>query len=236
MADLQSIAQELKQALEPLSFSKPVAYVYNPLDYAWAAYASYLERYGTSGERILFVGMNPGPFGMVQTGVPFGDIPSVRDWLEIETAIGKPPEEHPKRPVLGFACNRREISGKRVWGWARERFGTPQAFFKRFFVYNYCPLAFMEESGRNLTPDKLSSAESSPLFAACDEALAKVLRYFPVSGVVALGNFAERCAKRVLTTNEVPLYQIPHPSPANPQANQDWAGQVEARLKRFGLL
>ena len=65
--------------------------------------------------------------------------------------------------VLGFECRRSEVSGARLWGWARDRFGTPQRFFERFFVANYCPLAFMEASGANRTPDKLSAAEQQEL-------------------------------------------------------------------------
>lgn len=119
--------------------------------------------------------MNPGPFGMAQTGVPFGEVELVRDWLGIDTKIGKPPREHPKRPIEGFACQRREISGQRLWGFARARFERPERFFARFFVWNYCPLLFLEASGRNLTPDKLRAAERAPLEAACDGALRRAI-------------------------------------------------------------
>src|SRR5688572_32536315 len=103
--------------------------------------------------------MNPGPFGMAQTGVPFGDVAMVRDWLGIVAAVAKPRDEHPKRPVLGFECQRSEVSGARLWGWARARFGTPQRFFERFFVANYCPLAFMESSGANRTRSEEHTSE-----------------------------------------------------------------------------
>ena len=35
-------------------------------------------------KRVVFLGMNPGPFGMAQVGVPFGEVAAVRDWLRID--------------------------------------------------------------------------------------------------------------------------------------------------------
>ena len=135
--------------------------------YARAPHEQYLRRYGDARpSRVLLMGMNPGPFGMAQTGVPFGDVRMVRDFLGIEAPVARPPREHPARPITGFACARSEVSGTRLWGWARDRFGTAERFFERFFVVNYCPLVFMEESGRNRTPDKLPPARA-PAAARC---------------------------------------------------------------------
>ena len=80
----------------------------------------------------LLLGMNPGPWGMAQTGVPFGTVSRVRDWLGIEAPVERPANEHPRRPVLGFGTERDEVSGLRVWGWAQARWGTPERFFERF--------------------------------------------------------------------------------------------------------
>lgn len=122
--------------------------MYNPLEYAREPAEKYLELAGGSRREALFLGMNPGPWGMAQTGVPFGTVDLVRNWLGIEGRVDKPNPEHPRRPVLGFDVTREEISGQRFWGWARECFGTPDRFFERFFVANYCPLVFMEKSGK----------------------------------------------------------------------------------------
>ena len=162
--ELTVIAKRLQKQVEALRFAPPVAFVYAPLDYAWAPHRLYLERYGTGHPHVLLVGMNPGPFGMAQTGVPLGDVQMVRDWLHIEAQVKPPATCHPKRPVAGFQCHRREVSGQRLWGWARGRFGTPERFFERFFVANYCPLCFVEDSARNRTPDKLPRGERDPLF------------------------------------------------------------------------
>ncbi|MEP6821525.1 MAG: single-stranded DNA-binding protein, partial [Chthoniobacterales bacterium] len=63
-------AATLRDAVGKLKFTPPVAYIYNPLDYAWPAHETYLRRYGATRKSVIFLGMNPGPFGMAQTGVP----------------------------------------------------------------------------------------------------------------------------------------------------------------------
>ncbi|HVY66170.1 MAG TPA: uracil-DNA glycosylase family protein [Gammaproteobacteria bacterium] len=233
--DLIENARLLRQAVDALEFAAPVACVYDPLDYAWEPHRTYLERYGRGHRAVLLVGMNPGPFGMVQTGVPFGDVGMVRDWLGITGAVRQPARAHPKRPVAGFGCARGEVSGQRLWGWARDTFGTPERFFARFFVANYCPLAFMEASGRNLTPDKLPARERTPLFAACDRALVAVARCLAPEYVVGIGKFAAERAAHALPGGRVRIGCVPHPSPASPIANRGWAGQMTRALEEIGV-
>ncbi len=212
-----------------------MAYVYNPLDYAREPHEQYLRRYGEGPKRIVLLGMNPGPFGMAQTGVPFGEVSAVRDWMGLDCKVKRPKHEHEKRPVLGFDCPRSEVSGARLWGWARERFGTPERFFARCFVVNYCPLAFLEESGRNRTPDKLPAAEREPLHAACDQALAETVALLEPEHVIGVGAFAEKRARLVLGDSGPRISSILHPSPANPRANKGWAKAVEAQLEDIGI-
>ena len=126
---LIAAARRLRAETSRLKFKPPVTHVYNPLVYAWAPYEAYLQKFGATRKRVVLLGMNPGPFGMVQTGVPFGEVAAVRDWLKIECPVGKPAREHPRRPVTGFACARSEVSGRRLWGLFAERFGTPEQFF-----------------------------------------------------------------------------------------------------------
>jgi single-strand selective monofunctional uracil DNA glycosylase len=172
---------------------------------------------------------------MAQTGVPFGEVGFVRDWMGIDAPIGKPECEHPKRPVDGFACTRSEVSGARLWGWARDRLGTAERFFARFFVINYCPLVFMEESGRNRTPDKLPAAERDALYAACDRALGDALAVLAPKAVVGIGSFAARRATIVVGDRDLPVGQMLHPSPASPKANRGWAEAAEASLAALGI-
>jgi single-strand selective monofunctional uracil DNA glycosylase len=232
---LVSISRELSQKVDKLRFAAPVTHIYNPLAYAREPHERYLTRWGSAPKRALLLGMNPGPFGMAQTGVPFGDIGMVRDFLGVTGKVGRPTAEHPKRRIAGFDCPRGEVSGQRLWGFARARFGTPAEFFRYFFVVNYCPLAFMEESGANRTPDKLPKTEQAPLFAACDAALAAIVKELAPKFVIGVGAFATARAKLALPSFGGVIATISHPSPASPKANRGWAELVEKELQEHGL-
>ena len=230
-----AIAGSLGEAAGRCTFADPVAHVYNPLDYAFEAHRQYLERYCRREADILLVGMNPGPFGMVQTGVPFGEVGFVRDWLGISSGVNVPEEQHPKRPIEGFECSRREVSGQRLWGWAQQRFGTADAFFRRFFVWNHCPLAFLEKSGRNRTPNHLPAAEREPLYRICDRALAQIVDHIDPCLVLGIGRYAEQRCRDALRP-EIRIDSILHPSPASPAANRGWAEKVERQLADLGVM
>lgn len=229
-------ASDLSNAVDLLTFSDPITHTYNPLNYAWQAHKAYLERVG-SNVQVLFLGMNPGPWGMAQTGVPFGEVAAVREWIAINVPVGKPHEEHGKRPIEGFKCPRSEVSGRRLWGLFRETFGTSDRFFRHHFVANYCPLVFMEESGRNRTPDKLPAAERERLDAVCDTHLARVIEVLAPQFLVGVGVYAETCLKRV--REEIgaggSVVRILHPSPASPAANRGWADQATRQLRAAGV-
>ena len=231
-----AIALRLRRAVESLVFGPPVTHVYDPLVYAWAPHRAYLERYATGPRKVLLLGMNPGPWGMAQTGVPFGDVGLVRDWLGIEGRVRRPDAEHPKVPVRGFGSPRGEVSGQRLWGWARDRFATPERFFARFAVLNYCPLSFMETSGRNRTPDRLPGAERAALQAACDVALEAMIEHLAPRFLLGVGRFAEARLRAVAGEGRgVTIGCVPHPSPASPAANRGWAPQMDAALHALGL-
>ncbi|MDZ4659347.1 MAG: uracil-DNA glycosylase family protein [Bythopirellula sp.] len=230
-----SAARQLASAVNSLRFAEPVAYVYNPLDYAWRAHQCYLEMMNPLVTEVLFLGMNPGPWGMAQTGVPFGHVPTVRDWLHIDARIDPPVRMHPKRPIEGLNCQRAEVSGERLWGLFRERFKSPQQFFEKHFVTNYCPLVFMEESGRNRTPDKLPAGERASLQAVCDAHLAAVLNAVKPRIAVGVGAYAEQCFQRVIGERPIEVIRILHPSPASPAANRGWAEAVTKQLVDAGV-
>lgn len=232
---LKDITTELAVAVHDLAFTSPVDTVYNPLDYARKPYDAYLDKYGKGPREVVLVGMNPGPWGMVQTGVPFGEIAAVRDWMGIEEPVAKPARMHAKRPVDGFACHRSEVSGRRLWGWAKDRFGQPEIFFERFFVLNYCPLLFIEESGRNRTPDKLRKSERQELFDVCNRALRKSLEVLHPEIVVGVGVFAEKRIQAAASDMSLIRGRITHPSPANPKANRGWAAAIERELQDLGV-
>jgi len=232
---LIAAAQRLSASASKLKFGPPVTHVYNPLEYAWRAHELYLRRYGNTPKRVIFLGMNPGPFGMAQTGIPFGQIATVRDWLGINAKVDRPRKEHPKRPVLGFDCHRSEISGERLWGLFVKRFHIARNFFREHIVMNYCPLAFIEETGRNRTPDKLASREREKLFAICDDHLREVVQIFEPQWLIGIGEFAAKRANTVCPDPPPRIGQILHPSPASPASNTNWAGVVTTQLVQLGV-
>lgn len=233
--DAIDLQDALSKRLKRLRFAEPVDRVYNPLEYARESSALYLKRYFKPGVEALWLGMNPGPWGMAQTGVPFGEIAAARDWLKLESPVGKPKNEHPKRPIEGFACERSEVSGRRVWGWAQERYATPKQFFKQFFVWNYCPLVFMEASGKNRTPDKLPAEERTKLFKLCDQSLRDMVELLNPGRIIGVGRFATDRAKLALDGMDLPIDTVLHPSPASPMANRGWAPQAEKQLEAMGI-
>jgi len=227
-------AHVLSDACEALSFSEPVSHVYNPLTYAMGANEQYLKRYGATKKRVVFLGMNPGPFGMVQTGVPFGEIAAVRDWMGISSGVTKPAHQTDKRPIEGFDCPRSEVSGRRLWGLFAERFGSADDFFAGHFVANYCPLAFFE-GGRNLTPDKLPAAEQLPLLTACDAHLRRLMEVLEAEWLVGVGAWAEQRGRVALAGLPVRFGRVLHPSPASPAANRGWAEAATKQLIDQGI-
>ncbi len=232
---LLKAGETLNASLAPLAFAAPVTHVYNPTEYAWEPYCHYVQRYATGPKRVLYLGMNPGPFGMAQTGVPFGEIAAVRDFLGVSGRVEQPLCVHPKRPVEGFACQRSEVSGRRLWGAIAAHYGTPDAFFAQSLVLNYCPLVFMEASGRNRTPDQLPAHEKAPLFAACDAHLLAAVKALEPSWVIGVGQFAEARARVALAGLPVKVGRISHPSPASPAANRGWEALVAQELRALGV-
>jgi single-strand selective monofunctional uracil DNA glycosylase len=231
---------DLSEELVDLSFAPPVQTVYNPLSYAWGPFEEYHLGYTAASPKVLFLGMNPGPFGMVQTGIPFGDPVYVRDWLKISAKVEQPETVHPKRPILGLESERREVSGKRLWGLFAERFEAPERFFADHYVANYCPLAFLGDTGRNITPDKLPAGERRGLFDACDRALRRVIDLLEPRFLVGIGRFAEERLQSVAGHPGGPgsaprILRVLHPSPASPAANRGWADAATATLEEAGV-
>ncbi len=227
--------EQLRADMNALSFADPVAYVYNPLDYAWAMHEAFIKRFATKKKKVIFLGMNPGPWGMSQTGIPFGEIPSVRDWMKLDKPITQPDSVHPKRPITGLACTRSEVSGRRLWGFFAERWPDPKGFFADHYVLNYCPLAFMEESGRNRTPDKLPADERAAIEKACDKHLRACVDILKPEWVVGVGGFARKRAEIALSDFTGQFGTVLHPSPASPKANRGWEGYALAELEEQGI-
>ena len=227
--------RKLCKEVNSLSFSSPIVTVYNPLDYAWPCHRAYIKKYSAGKKKAIFFGMNPGPWGMAQVGLPFGEISMIRDWVGIEEKVGQPEKVHPKRPIDGFACTKSEVSGRRLWGLFAERFGTAEIFFKEHLVLNYCPLSFMAESGANITPDKIRASEGSPLLEICDGHLQRLIKILEPEWCIGVGNFVEKRLKSALGDMDVKVGRILHPSPASPAANNNWSGKATEQLQELGI-
>lgn len=238
MMMIAQLYKHLSDEVDGLKFSLPVSHVYNPLNYAWDGFTQYLSLLPERA-RVVFVGMNPGPWGMSQTGIPFGEVEAVRNFLCIShISITSPELTHPSYPVRGLQCTRSEVSGRRLWGLFRERFGSSEAFFREHAVLNYCPLLFLtagtrEGTVRNLTPDRLKREEREKLFALCDDCLREAVNILSPEYVVGVGNFAAERAEGALPG--VNVVRILHPSPASPQSNSGWSGRVIEQLIASGV-
>ena len=232
---LITAADDLRNDLRGLKFPDPVAYTYNPLEYAWDRHCDYLKNFGSGTKKVLFLGMNPGPYGMAQTGVPFGEISHVRDWMGISGSVEKPDLEHPKRPITGFNCERSEVSGRRLWGLFSELFDSADAFFENHFVANFCPLVWMKETGANLTPDKLPNDCMEPVEKSCRESLARIIEILKPEKLIGIGAFAEKQLAFVKEDHQK-IGKILHPSPASPAANRDFSGTATQQLIALNII
>lgn len=231
--DVFAAAVELSDEMDRLSFAPPVAYTYNPLNYARAGHEAYIRRFASSTKNVLYLGMNPGPFGMAQTGVPFGEIPSVTLWMGITAAIAQPPTTHPKRPIEGFSCPRSEVSGRRLWGLFAELYGSADCFFSQAYVANYCPLIWMSESGANITPTQLPHAQAAQINTACQRHLVRLIRILQPSLLVGVGAYALQQLKEAASSipeKSFTIGSILHPSPASPISNKCWPAKPREQI------
>lgn len=236
---LMDAAKVLNGELRQIDYSPVTDWIYAPLEYAWDVYELYLRTYVHESASVVFIGMNPGPWGMTQTGIPFGEIAAVKGWLQLSATVNQPERVLPKRPIEGFDCSKSEVSGRRLWGLFKDRFGIAKDFFQEHFVANYCPLTFMDAGGKNLTPDKFPASVRAPLELACDKHLIRTLEILKPKYLVGVGGFAEQCGLRCiesLPVNSRPhVFRILHPSPASPAANRDWSGNVTSKMIQEGV-
>ncbi|KAI5718898.1 hypothetical protein M8J76_001952 [Diaphorina citri] len=224
-----------------ITYEFPVEYVYNPLDYAFELHSKYVYKYCNSKKKILFLGMNPGPWGMVQCGIPFGEVKAVKGFLNIEGKVNQPEKFHKDRPIKGLDCPRSEISGKRLWELASQLSdGKAADFFKHAYVHNYFPLAFVSKTATNITPAELKNKTTiEKLNSICDKSLSDIVKHLGIETVIAIGKFAETRAEKALKSNRiftVKVTSISHPSPRNPASNKNWVENTTKKLKDLGVL
>ncbi|MGD6730174.1 MAG: uracil-DNA glycosylase family protein [Pleomorphochaeta sp.] len=209
-------------------------YIYNPLNYASLMFEAYIKEYVTSPTKYLFLGMNPGPFGMAQTGIPFGEVNAVKNYLKLDYPISSPGDEHPNRKVEGLNIKRSEISGLRLWDLIETHFKDPKDMRGKIYIANYCPLLFLSpvKTAKNITPDKLSKETRALLYETCDKYLFDTIDLLKCEKLIGIGKFAQQKLKN----DKIPYYSILHPSPASPLANKGWKEKTEQKLIEIGVL
>ncbi|XP_045207179.2 uncharacterized protein LOC123559429 isoform X2 [Mercenaria mercenaria] len=238
-AQYLQIEQRICQKMLPIKYGYPVTVVYSPLTYAFQTHRDFVSKFCTSERTILFLGMNPGPYGMSQNGVPFGEALTTRNWLKITGDVYKPEIEHPKKLITGLACTRNEVSGARFWGLFQKICKVPANFFKNCFVYNFCPLAYMSESGKNITPPQLVHSELDQINEACDAGLVELVKLLNIRMVIAVGKFVQQRASKALHNAgimNIKVECILHPSPINPHANKGWEQIVAKQLIEMNVM
>ena len=243
----RTLSKACNKAIGNIENKTIVAHATNPLDYAWLHHEQYLHKWSNYGAKTLLLGMNPGPWGMAQSGVPFGSTEIARTMLEIVPHPLKTPDNaHPKRPIIGLELKRQEISGQRLWSLMFDYYGDGRTVFSNIFVVNHCPLLLLGESGKNLTPDNLPSSVLNPILSACDEHLKQVVEIMGITRIIGVGKYAEKRAKMAFSANKtgygttsdgrkIEITSCWHPSPASPLANRkdgaDWRANVISTLK-----
>ena len=235
MSALVRIAERLSHKLSGTIPLLGADYVYDPSVYAKCPHDNYLQRFAKGQKRVLLLGMNPGPWGMAQIGVPFGSVPHARDWLKVEGKIGVPERFHPSRPVLGWECHRVEPSGRRLWSLLESIYGAPCNMAKELVVLNYCPLLFLKANGqscRNLPLNNLRGAKK--LLQACDESLGEMLDVVKPEVAIGIGMFAEK-RLRLVAGKKIKVGRMLHPSPASPMANQGFDRLARVALASHGV-
>lgn len=183
--------------------------------------------------------MNPGPFGMCQTGVPFGDPKCVKEFLQIEGVVNKPEIECPFREILGFNSSRREQSGERLWRFFQSICHTPEFFFKNAFLFNFCPIALMKGNGCNVTPGEIKDIKvRKSLEVLCEDWYLKVIRLLQPEYLIAIGRYIHKKTKDVFKANHIDNIKIlymPHPSPRAVN-NTNWHEKAQTFLDENNLM
>lgn len=236
---LAGATRQLADALDQIQPPEGIR-VYNPLVYGRVAHERYLSLAASGPRPVLFVGMNPGPHGMVQTAVPFGDVVNARAIQALAGSVEGAPlidrERLPAlahlRPIEGYSFARKEVSGTRFWsefapvfaaaGPTRDRLLST---LRSAFVLNICPLAFFgavdplkgpRSPAANITPDKLPKPYREQVLAPCREYFGVVLRSLRPWGLVCFGGWAEKLAAtwvRDIDGQPPRVEKVHHPSP-----------------------
>jgi hypothetical protein len=155
--------------------------------HALPAYEAFLERYYADAHPpVAAIAMNPGKFGAVQTGIPFTDWPRGLELLpDLDKLVDR---------SVGLPNPNREQSGRRVYGWGLQRFGSYQELFRHVLFMLTCPVAVLEGQGtrvNNVPLDQLPRREAQRCLDLIVRRVPALLKAAQPKGMLLLGAYAE---------------------------------------------
>lgn len=231
---------DLNNELNELQFPKNITHIYNPIVYALNLHCQYIKKFLNGKKKVMLIGMNPGPNGMVQNGVPFGNTNTVKNLMKIQGQVDQPPSLNPKRPVTGLSCTTEEPSGVRIWNLLQKLAGSLEVFGEQCFLHNFCPLAFFDEQGKNITPSELKGKIKSTLRDICLKYLEKEIQLIQPEIIIAIGSYVGDSLRKlskqsIYVRTNIKILQLAHPSPRSLN-NNNWPEKATEFFESNDLL
>lgn len=207
--------------------------ILNVHTYGWAAYDAFIRTYYSDRRpRILALSMNPGPFGAVQTGIPFCDGRLARELLpEFDRLIAQKPS--------WVASERRETSALKLIEWSERSFGGIRGLYERVLLAMTCPLGILRGPNKTNVPlPALPRREQVKIEAFIARHAPEEIRFAEPSGILMLGDWAQRVWRIAVGTDpglaSLPAVAAPHPAAhiTNRAKYAAWT-RAYARLAKF---
>jgi single-strand selective monofunctional uracil DNA glycosylase len=216
--------------------------VLDPSRYGERWHAPFRRLYPPRARPLLVFGLNPGPYGMAQTGIPFTDLKRLAQGLPRLAAELARSGERLSLPGLApsslqpFLTRTFESSSVRVHRFLRLAHGSAERAFREVVFVNPCPLLFIDRAlGENRTPADLPRALRAGVDEARVEVVSVAVARLRARGAIVLGRDAAAALSVPLRARlgERAVVEWEHPARAVPDI---WARGLLAALRRRGLL
>jgi len=212
--------------------------VWNPALYALDIYQEYLTKFPPEPGAILALGLNPGPYGMAQTGIPFTDCRTASGALGMEMTIpGKAPDDLISRlkKANGKWRGTYERSSLGMYRFLILAWGDIKTAYRNWFVGNPCPLLFLDPERWNVTPADPRLRRMKEVGELRQRAVIGFSEILNPRGIVCFGKDVAKAvgevAIRQVGPDRVVFYE--HPARAVPEK---WAAGLLQELTQRQLL